>query len=45
MKDLEATVELGEQVVAKGFLDVTPGGTAQKTLTVRFEAGGPVGGR
>jgi hypothetical protein len=32
-------------VVGKTFLALTPGGTAQKTLTVRSEVGGPVAGR
>jgi hypothetical protein len=43
-KEIQATVELGGRVVGKTFLALTPGGTAQKTLTVRSEAGGPVTG-
>jgi hypothetical protein len=40
VKDLEATLKVGGQVVAKGFLDLGPNGTAQKVLTHRFEQGG-----
>ncbi len=40
VKDLEATLRVGDQVVAKGFVDLAPGGTAQKSLTHRFEQGG-----
>ena len=43
-KEIQATVELGGRVVGKTFLELTPGGTAQKTLTVRAEVGGPVAG-
>ena len=42
--EIQATVELAGRVVGKTFLSLTPGGTAQKTLTVRSEAGGPVAG-
>ena len=31
-------------MVGKTFLELTPGGTAQKTLTVRSDVGGPVAG-
>lgn len=37
-KGLEAAVRVGDRVVAKGFLDLPPGGTAVKTLQHRFEA-------
>lgn len=40
VKDLEASLKVGGRVVAKGFLDLAPNGTAQKTLTYRFEGGG-----
>jgi hypothetical protein len=43
-KDLEAAVRVGGTTLAKGFVDVPAGGTAQKTLTVRFPQGGPVSG-
>jgi len=43
-REIQATVELGGRVVGKTFLALTPGGTAQKTLTVRSEVGGPVAG-
>jgi len=42
--EIQAAVELGGRVVGKTFLALTPGGTAQKTLTVRSEVGGPVAG-
>jgi hypothetical protein len=42
--EIQATVELAGRVVGKTFLSLTPGGTAQKTLTVRSEVGGPVAG-
>lgn len=44
VKNLEATLKVEGQVVAKGFLDLAPGGTAQKSLSHRFETGGPVTG-
>lgn len=44
VKDLEAAVRTGESTLAKGFVDVPAGGTAQKTLTVRFPQGGAVAG-
>ncbi|MFL5348320.1 MAG: BatA domain-containing protein [Hyalangium sp.] len=44
VKDLEATVRVGESTLAKGFVDVPANGTAQKTLTVRFPQGGTVEG-
>jgi len=40
VKNLEAALKVGGQTVAKGFLDLSPGGTGQKTLTHRFESGG-----
>jgi hypothetical protein len=43
-KDLEAAVRVGGTTLAKGFVDVPVGGTAQKTLTVRFPQGGAVSG-
>lgn len=43
-KDLEAQVRVGESTLAKGFVDVAAGGTAQKVLTVRFPRGGTVAG-
>jgi Aerotolerance regulator N-terminal len=45
VKDLEATVRVGEQTLAKGFVDVPAGGTTQKALTVRFPQGGTVVGQ
>lgn len=44
VKDLEAAVRVGESTQAKGFVDLPPNGTAQKTLTVRFTQGGTVEG-
>lgn len=44
VKDLEASLKVGDRIVAKGFVDVAAGGTAQKTLTHRFEEGGTVFG-
>ena len=44
VKDLEASLKLGDRVVAKGFLDLAPNGTAQKALTYRFEGSGPISG-
>jgi hypothetical protein len=40
----KASLELGGRVVAKTFLELAAGGTAQKTLTVRAETGGTVAG-
>ncbi|MBI3185350.1 MAG: BatA domain-containing protein [Myxococcales bacterium] len=40
VKDLEASLKVEGQVVAKGFLDISGGGTAQKSLTHRFDSGG-----
>jgi hypothetical protein len=42
--EIQATVELAGRVVGKTFLSLTAGGTAQKTLTVRSEVGGPLAG-
>jgi hypothetical protein len=44
LKDLEAAVRVGEATLGKGFVDVPANGTAQKSLTVRFQQGGPVTG-
>ena len=44
VKDLQATLKVGSAVLAKGFVDVPAHGTAQKTLTHRFEEGGSVAG-
>lgn len=44
VKNLEATLRVGGQAVAKGFVDLAAGGTAQKVLTHRFEQGGVVQG-
>ena len=44
VKDLAATVRAGEATLAKGFVDVAAGGTAQKSLTVRFAQGGVIAG-
>jgi hypothetical protein len=44
VKDLEASLRINGQVVAKGFVDLAPQGTAQKSLTHRFDAGGSVSG-
>jgi hypothetical protein len=43
-REVPASVELGGRVVAKTFLELAAGGTAQKTLTVRAESGGPIAG-
>jgi hypothetical protein len=43
-KDLEATLRLGDRAVAKAFLELSPNGTAQKTLVHRFEEGGAFAG-
>ncbi|MFL5322123.1 MAG: BatA domain-containing protein [Myxococcaceae bacterium] len=43
-KDLEAALKIGDQVVAKGFLDLAANGTAQKTLTWKADHGGTFGG-
>jgi len=42
--ELPATLELGGRAVAKSFLSLGPGATAQKTLLARAEAGGAVAG-
>lgn len=41
-KDVELQLKVNGAVVAKGFLDIAPGGTSQKTLTHRFTQGGLV---
>src|SRR5262249_59726977 len=38
--EVQASLELGGRVLAKTFLELAAGATAQKTLTVRSEAGG-----
>jgi hypothetical protein len=40
VKDLVALLKVGDRTVAKGFVDVPPGGTAQKTLAHAFDVGG-----
>lgn len=40
VKDLEAALKIDGHVVAKGFLELAADGTAQKTLSHRFEQGG-----
>ncbi|MBE2249139.1 MAG: BatA domain-containing protein [Myxococcus sp.] len=40
-KDVELSLKVGGQVVTKGFLDLSPDGTAQKALTWKFQQGGP----
>ncbi len=42
--DLEASLRVGDRVVAKGFLEIPAGGTAQKTFTHRFAEGGTFSG-
>ncbi len=44
VKDLEASLKIGDQIVSKGFLEIPAGGSAQKTLTHTFPAGGVVQG-
>jgi hypothetical protein len=44
VKDLEASLKVGDQVVAKGFMDIPPNGAAQKTLRHRFNVGGVLAG-
>ncbi|QRN98690.1 BatA domain-containing protein [Archangium violaceum] len=44
LKDLEAAVRTGDTTLGKGFVDVPAHGTAQKSLTVRFQQGGTVSG-
>lgn len=40
LKELEILLRVGEQVVAKGYSDVPPNGTIQKSFTHRFDSGG-----
>jgi hypothetical protein len=40
VKDLKVLLRVGRDVVAKGFVDVPPRGTAVKALSHRFPAGG-----
>jgi hypothetical protein len=44
LPDVGASLVVGGRTLAKGFLAVGAGGTAQKVLTHRFEAGGTVAG-
>ncbi|WNG50829.1 VWA domain-containing protein [Archangium minus] len=44
LKDLEAAVRTADTTLGKGFVDVPANGTAQKSLTVRFQQGGTVVG-
>jgi hypothetical protein len=44
LSDLQATLRIGGEVVAKGFLDVPARGTAVKNLSYRFPAGGTFSG-
>jgi hypothetical protein len=44
VKNLEASLRVAGQIVTKGFLDLAPGGTGQKSLTHRFEGGGHIVG-
>lgn len=41
-KDVELRLEVNGEVVSKGFVDLSPGGTSQKTLSHRFAQGGTV---
>jgi Aerotolerance regulator N-terminal len=41
-RDVELRLLVNGETVAKGFLDIAPGGTAQKTLAHRFSQGGQV---
>jgi uncharacterized membrane protein len=41
-KDVELRLLVNGEAVAKGFLDLAPGGTSQKTLPHRFAQGGQV---
>jgi len=44
LRDLEAAVRVEGTTLGKGFLEVPANGTAQKSLTVRFDQGGTVTG-
>jgi hypothetical protein len=44
VKDLEASLRIAGQMVAKGFLDIPANGAAQKTLSHRFTSGGTMVG-
>lgn len=41
-RDVELKLELNGEIVSKGFLDLAPLGTAQKTLAHRFTQGGMI---
>ena len=41
-KDVELRLEVNGEVVSKGFVDLSPDGTSQKTLAHRFAQGGTV---
>jgi hypothetical protein len=45
VRDLEASLKLGGQVVAKGFVDIPANGAAQKTLSYKFSSGGVFAGQ
>lgn len=42
VRDVELALEVNGEVVSKGFVDLAPQGTAQKTLAHRFAQGGTV---
>ncbi len=44
VKDLQASLVINGQLVAKGFIDLPPFGTAQKSLAHRFDQGGTATG-
>jgi hypothetical protein len=44
VKDLEASLKIAGQAVAKGFLDIPAHGASQKTLSYRFSSGGVFAG-
>lgn len=45
VKDLEASLRIGDAVVAKGFVDIAGNGTSQKTLTWKADKGGTFNGK
>lgn len=45
VKDLEASLRIGDTVVAKGFVDLAANGTSQKTLTWKADNGGTFMGK
>lgn len=40
VSDVEASLKIGGSIVAKSFLEIPAGGTAQKALSHRFDSGG-----